>query len=1188
MSKNPSHPSGSKSRRDRVGSGSRHLRARPDLKIESLERRALLASLDLSSPSGASQLQYLPDINPTIDLTVTVGNVSGVLSYTFHDSGGPIQLGENASSAGWTLPDANTAVGPVTSVSSMSLFTGGSNNPGILNIDQTDAPVDINPDDDQTVNIGDGTLQGIDATVTVVPGSGPTNVTVNNSSDPIGSTSVLSQGDGLAQLVGLGTQTIFYSSDFVNSLTIDGGTGGNTLTVDFGDGNPIPPSASGLVYNGGSGGDTLALQGGEFTSENLAANGPGAGEVSLTSVQTTPQTSTIGFTGLVQVNDTVPVDTMTFSAPPGAQSIAVGNAPNVANGGLQIRSSASTPGFATVDLGQKAAIVLDALGQGGPSASPQAVTVNAPSLISGLGSLDVVLGNGNNTVDLVSAITSDQEGTTQTLFELGDGTSAITVASSGIPSPNNSFVSVSGSDNGGSSTMTYDAGGNGVSVTTSSVSTVPGGTGTSQNTVFFNHINPLRIINTPDLPLIGSPRTINAVAGTSLSGVTVASFSDTDPHGALGDFSATINWGDGMTTTADSIVAGLQGAFDVLGSHTYTTTGNFTIVVTINDLGTSYVLSDSDTPPFTVETPGGAQTVVNSTAVVAAPATPFAVTGIPITATEGQPFSGEVATFTSDLEHVAASDFQVTIDWGDKTTPSKGTVTRPGIRVGPYSVSGDHTYNAPGTYVVTVVVTSPDGRSQSSTSTATVAADLTVRNTLDDTNPGSLRHAINEVNAGLGSRITFDIPGTGPFVIAPSTGFTLNNPATIDATSQPGYAGTPIVVLSGANASGQDTSGLTINGGNTTVMGLVINDFNNVGIVLQNLGGDQILGDYIGTDVTGTRPVPNFQGILILGSSGNTIGGTGPHQGNLISGNTSAGVQILDNQDVNDPTQEFDFTGLADHNALFNNLIGTDAAGTSALGNLQGVFINDASFTTIGGTDANQGNVIAGNRSTGVQVLGPVAANTTILGNTLGFNLSRSQALPNGGGADVFVYASPNNMSVPAIQGGNTVLMSGVRSRPLTDGPTVQSVEPQASSDGSISTITITFTMYLDRTRAEMSRNYQVTILGRNNRPIRTIAVGTPVYNGIYRTVVLTLSQAIPAGARYQLRIIGTGNNGVTDLSGNTLDGNQAQFRLPTGSDNLTVFAPSQSTHSSLARSTKAAHPHVKLHKNVRKHRHAD
>jgi hypothetical protein len=91
-----------------------------------------------------------------------------------------------------------------------------------------------------------------------------------------------------------------------------------------------------------------------------------------------------------------------------------------------------------------------------------------------------------------------------------------------------------------------------------------------------------------------------------------------------------------------------------------------------------------------------------------------------------------------------------------------------------------------------------------------------------DSGAGSLRQAILDANAIAGPQtITFAIAGGGHQVITPLSALpTITNTVTIDGTSQPGYAGTPLIELSGTNA-GAGANGLSVGAGpNTTIRGL--------------------------------------------------------------------------------------------------------------------------------------------------------------------------------------------------------------------------------------------------------------------------------------------------------------------------------------------------------------------------------
>jgi hypothetical protein len=87
-----------------------------------------------------------------------------------------------------------------------------------------------------------------------------------------------------------------------------------------------------------------------------------------------------------------------------------------------------------------------------------------------------------------------------------------------------------------------------------------------------------------DAPLASSCAT-PASSPTSFAG-SVASFTDADPHGTVSDYTATIDWGD-ISVSPGTVSGPVGGPFTVSGSHTYATTGPFTITVSIADAGGS-------------------------------------------------------------------------------------------------------------------------------------------------------------------------------------------------------------------------------------------------------------------------------------------------------------------------------------------------------------------------------------------------------------------------------------------------------------------------------------------------------------------------------------------------------------------------------------------------------------------------
>ncbi|HEY9289010.1 MAG TPA: hypothetical protein VIT43_13415 [Candidatus Dormibacteraeota bacterium] len=94
-------------------------------------------------------------------------------------------------------------------------------------------------------------------------------------------------------------------------------------------------------------------------------------------------------------------------------------------------------------------------------------------------------------------------------------------------------------------------------------------------------------VTVADAPLHPSG-TSSASNGTSIASTnpltaTLASFSDDDPNGTVADYTATVNWGDGMTS-AGNVQPGATG-FDVLGGHSYAALGPYTVMVHVCDVG---------------------------------------------------------------------------------------------------------------------------------------------------------------------------------------------------------------------------------------------------------------------------------------------------------------------------------------------------------------------------------------------------------------------------------------------------------------------------------------------------------------------------------------------------------------------------------------------------------------------------
>jgi hypothetical protein len=300
-------------------------------------------------------------------------------------------------------------------------------------------------------------------------------------------------------------------------------------------------------------------------------------------------------------------------------------------------------------------------------------------------------------------------------------------------------------------------------------------------------------------------------------------------------------------------------------------------------------------------------------------------------------------------------------------------------------------------------------------------ADLVVTNT-NDSGSGSLRQAITTANLIAGTdTISFNIQPAGVHTITPLSALPdVIDPVIIDATTQPGFAGTPIIELNGASAGQNIVSGLTIKAGSSTVKGFVINRYSTGYGILLSSANNVVAGNFIGIDVTGNSALignislRNYAGISISGgnSNNNLIGGTIASARNVISNNQEIGIDIC-------------CQAAKSGNKVVGNYIGINASGTAALRNGNaGLRIDNAPNTIVGGTTPAERNIISGNLS-GIWLSGDITG-TLIQGNYIGTKTDGMSAL---GNSSVGIY-SPYGVTNVTIGGtasgaGNVIAFNG-------------------------------------------------------------------------------------------------------------------------------------------------------------------
>ena len=281
-----------------------------------------------------------------------------------------------------------------------------------------------------------------------------------------------------------------------------------------------------------------------------------------------------------------------------------------------------------------------------------------------------------------------------------------------------------------------------------------------------------------------------------------------------------------------------------------------------------------------------------------------------------------------------------------------------------------------------------------------------------DAGAGTLRQAILDANANAGpDSIEFDIAGGGVNTITLAAALPdITDTAIIDATTEPDFAGTPVVELNGNGVTGDGLSFVAGSNG-SQVRGLVVNRFDGHGIFVFSADDLLITGNYIGTNAAGTGALGNTgHGIRIANAANTVIGGTTAAERNIISGNAQQGIDVSG--------------ALATNNTILGNYIGVDSSGNADLGNDGHGVRNwlDATGNTIGGAAAGAGNVISGNAFAGI-ALGELtdAGGNLVEGNIIGLNAAGDSAIPNstGAGSGGIAIASSNNTIRGNVISGN-------------------------------------------------------------------------------------------------------------------------------------------------------------------------
>ena len=268
-----------------------------------------------------------------------------------------------------------------------------------------------------------------------------------------------------------------------------------------------------------------------------------------------------------------------------------------------------------------------------------------------------------------------------------------------------------------------------------------------------------------------------------------------------------------------------------------------------------------------------------------------------------------------------------------------------------------------------------------------------------DSGSGSLRAAIaavdNDTNDIFATPDTITVTG-GPFTVMLNTPLPqITRPVVLD--------GAGLLTINAANALPASSDALVLQAGSdeSTVKALNIEGATGgAGIAVVSS-----LNTIRGNQIAPASGAPNKFGITVFSSS-NTIGGPAASDGNIVKGNTGAGIFVIG-------------PGASGPAVTANVIEGNTVVGNSG----PGVdIVSGATANTIGGTAPGAGNAIYGNTGPGVLVSGQGSSGNMIDGNVIGVDPTGlgtpgnpGTPMPNGEGGITFATSASGN----SVSGGS-------------------------------------------------------------------------------------------------------------------------------------------------------------------------
>lgn len=247
-----------------------------------------------------------------------------------------------------------------------------------------------------------------------------------------------------------------------------------------------------------------------------------------------------------------------------------------------------------------------------------------------------------------------------------------------------------------------------------------------------------------------------------------------------------------------------------------------------------------------------------------------------------------------------------------------------------------------------------------------------------------------------------------------------------------------------------------------------------IGIYIEAADSNVIIGNYIGTDITGTDKVASDNDSLMQGNGvefnivakHNRLGGLSFNERNIISGNKVYGIVYYGNCSYNPAINNFigtDYTSInplpnatgicfdcaSNHNdviknvisgnisyglffvtrgtyynRMIGNMVGVDSSGTIAVPNDIGMVVSTgAAYNIIGGEKTGDRNIFSGNKLSGLMITNTLTEYNIVKGNYFGTDFTGTKKIPNLYGIMLSSFPKHNSIDSNLISGN---LMTGI------------------------------------------------------------------------------------------------------------------------------------------------------------------